>query len=110
MSELEAMLLDYDNKELIISSDKLAELTGVQHRSLTKQINKYLSDLKSFGAVVAVVQHTGENGRPRKIYKLNEHQALLMVMYMKDTPRVAEFKVEFIKRLHELREKRREMV
>lgn len=39
MSELEAMLLDYDNKELIISSDKLAELTGVQHRSLTKQIN-----------------------------------------------------------------------
>lgn len=85
------------------TSKVVADLTGVSHRYVKKQITQRANELKQFGLLVAhATESTG--GRPEEIICLNEEQATLLITFMKNTPVVIAFKTELVRQFFAMRE------
>lgn len=75
-----------------IISDKLE----LKHHSITRIIRKYEDDFKMFGKVGFEIQ-ASISGQKEKIYILNEMQYSLLMTYLKNTDKVREYKIKFVK-------------
>jgi len=100
----------YENVEIPITTSKLiAEITNNKHHSITKLVQTYEKDFSEFGVVRFEIEKTSiskngtKQGRPEKIYFLNEQQATLLMTYLKNTDAVRAFKIELVKQFYEMK-------
>jgi len=92
--------------ELVTTSLIIAE--GIQrvHDVVIRAIRLYLSDFEEFGPCrikSCMANRSQGGGRPKKYAILNEEQANLLIMYMKNTPAVRAFKKALLKEFKRLR-------
>ncbi|HEM5983838.1 Rha family transcriptional regulator [Streptococcus suis] len=94
-------------KEPYTTHDIIAECAEVENISVRKLIDKHKTRLESFG-VLSFEIHKPEKGslggRPRKVYRLNEQQATLLVTYLGNTDPVLNFKTNLVKAFFEMRD------
>lgn len=103
---MELVYLD-GKKEPYTTSDIIAEHAEIASISVRKLIDNHKMDLENFG-VLSFEIHKPEKGslggRPRKIYRLNEQQATLLVTYLGNTEPVRKFKTNLVKAFFEMRD------
>ena len=94
-------------KEPYTTHEIVAEHAEIEIISVRKLIDKHKEDLEAFG-VLSFEIHKPEKGslggRPRKIYRLNEQQATLLVTYLGNTRSVRNFKTNLVKAFFEMRD------
>ena len=94
-------------KEPYTTHEIVAEHAEIEIISVRKLIDKHKEDLEAFG-VLSFEIHKPEKGslggRPRKIYRLNEQQATLLVTYLGNTRPVRNFKTNLVKAFFEMRD------
>ncbi|EOH81643.1 Rha family transcriptional regulator [Enterococcus casseliflavus] len=79
------------------TSEVIADHAEVAHHSVTRLIRDYAKDLEEFGIIGFEIHKLDGRGRPRKIYRLNEEQATLLITYLDNTEPVRAFKKELVK-------------
>jgi len=89
-----------DLNEIPFTTSKvIAENGEVQHDTVQRLIRNYESDLEEFGKLGFEIRPL-ESGQSEKIYKLNEQQATLLIIYMKNTLPVRKFKKALVKQFY----------
>ena len=85
----------------------LAEGSGSEHKAVIQLVRNYLNDLEEFGRVTFEMAPFNTLGGEQKkeIAILNEHQATLLLTYMKNTERIRTFKKKLVKAFFEMAEK-----
>ncbi|MGO2082474.1 Rha family transcriptional regulator [Vagococcus sp.] len=78
------------------TSEVIAEYAGIEHHSVTRLIREYENDLNIFGLIGFEIHKLNGRGRPKKIYKLNEQQATLLITYLDNTEPVRKFKQQLV--------------
>ena len=79
---------------------------GLQHKSVIQLVRSYKSDFSEFGLVTFEMRprlHGGHGGGDTQYAVLNEEQATLLMTYMRNSPRVREFKKALVKAFFEAR-------
>jgi len=86
------------------STQIIAKEINGSHEPVIKLTRKYQADLEEFGRVRFEIQpfETAGGTQKREIALLNEHQATLLMTYMKNTKVVRQFKKNLIKAFFEL--------
>ena len=87
------------------TSDVIADFTGNSYRSIQRTIVRHVSRLETFGRVRFQITPFETNGgvQEKKIYKLNESQATLLITFLKNTDVVADFKTELVRQFYAMR-------
>lgn len=78
-----------------------------QHASIIKLLRKHIQDFEAFGHVdfkSEVVNRRQGGGSLREYAMLNEHQASLLIAFMRNSPRVVAFKVALIREFFHMRD------
>ena len=90
---------DLERAEIVTDSKIVAKNAQIEHKSVRLQIDKHLKALQVFGKLEFsdVKSINPQGGRPEKIYLLNEHQAMLLFTFLKNTATVVKFKVKLVK-------------
>ena len=99
MSNLVFLEPDDLNEIPFTTSKVISEHGKVKHHALQVMISKYQSDLEEFGKVSFEIRPL-ESGQSEKVYKLNEQQATLLIIYMKNTLPVRQFKKALVKQFY----------
>jgi phage regulator Rha-like protein len=89
------------------SSEIIARGVGVQHKNLLAMIRKYGGDLAEFGPVAfetRVAKRAQGGGTPTEYAMLNEQQATLLLAFMRNSPKVIEFKIRLVKEFYRMRD------
>lgn len=88
------------------TSDIIAEYTGHSYRSIQRTIDNQMARLERFGRVrFQFTPFETKGGVQRhKVYHLNEEQATLLITFLKNTPVVADFKVELVRQFYTIRQ------
>lgn len=84
-------------------SSIVAECAEVKHRTVQRLINTHKESLSKFGKVRFQITPS-PSGQKIKDYKLNESQATLLITFMRNTPKVIEFKEALVKEFFRMRE------
>ena len=85
-----------------MSSREIAELTGKEHKNVLSLIRNHLADFESFGPLAfetrkgKALRHGGF-AKATEYAMLNEHQASLLIAFMRNSPKVVKFKVALIR-------------
>ncbi len=99
MSSLELVTISQNN-QAFVTSDVIADKMGVQHASIIKLIRKYRDDFEDDNLVGFEIQArtVGQHGGGEsEIAVLDEFQATLLLTYMRNTPKVRDFKKSLVK-------------
>ena len=78
-----------------VSSQTIAEGSGVQHKNVLESIARNQVDLEEFGTLAFETRKSG--GMPTRIALLNEQQATLVMTYQRNTEQVKAFKLALVK-------------
>lgn len=93
MTDLVFLEPDKLGSEPFTTSDVIAAQAQIGYRSVQRMIERHENDLAEFGQVrfqITPVKYArGTNDK--KIYRLNEQQATLLITYLKNTPPVRQF-------------------
>ncbi|VDG31329.1 repressor [Lactobacillus paraplantarum] [Lactiplantibacillus mudanjiangensis] len=81
------------------TAEIISKYAEIDSRTVNNRINQYKFDLLEFGALeFSTIKTLNPNGgRPRKIWRLNEEQAMLLITYLDNTKPVRQFKKALIK-------------
>ena len=82
----------------------IATNTGNNLDTVNRLIRNKKSSLERFGFLEFEIRKLNGRGRPRKIYRLNEQQATLLITFLDTTPQVELFKVALVKQFYEMRD------
>ncbi|MDS4794869.1 Rha family transcriptional regulator [Streptococcus pneumoniae] len=91
-------------KEPYTTSAIIAECAEVKHDTVQSLIRNHQEDFESYGIIGFEIRKLDGQGRPMKIYRLNEQQATLLITYLKNTAPVRKFKMNLVKAFFEMRE------
>lgn len=94
-------------KEPYTTSEIIAECAEIEIISVRKLIDKRKEELEAFGVLSFEIHKPlkgSVGGRPRKIYRLNEQQATLLVTYLHNTKPVRNFKKNLVKAFFDMRD------
>jgi phage regulator Rha-like protein len=86
---------------LVISSETVAEGSGVQHKNVLELIYGNLSDFEDFGQV-AFQTRRGYNNAQVRVALLNEQQATLLMTFQRNTDQVRKFKKDLVRAFFEM--------
>lgn len=89
------------NGEALTTSLVIAKGMHIQHKNAIELIRGYIGDLEEFGEV-AFETRLNTQGSPTEVALLNEHQAMLILTYMRNSQMVREFKKRLVKAFFEL--------
>lgn len=90
-------------KEPYTTSAIIAECAGIKHHAIQEHIRKQIGRLGQFGKVSFKMRPL-QSGQQAKDYILNEQQATLLIIFLKNTDQVANFKTNLVKAFFEMRE------
>lgn len=97
MNELVRLTTQDVGKGIPITDSKVvSESFELQHHTITRLIRKYEDDFKEFGEVGFEIQAL-ESGQNEKVYLINEMQFTLLVTYLRNSPKITEYKKKFVK-------------
>lgn len=88
------------------TSDVIAEKSGNNYRSVQRIIENQQKRLEKFGVMrfeITLPKKGSKGGRPKKVYRLNEPQATLLITFLKNTDVVADFKTELVRQFYLMR-------
>ncbi|MBR4212130.1 MAG: Rha family transcriptional regulator [Oscillibacter sp.] len=87
------------------TSEVVARFAGVQHHAVQQLCARYQADLEEFGKVAFEMRALAESktGQSAKVYHLNEGQAVLILAYLRNTPKVREFKKRLVKEFQRMK-------
>ena len=91
-------------KEPYTTSEIIAECAEVQHHTVTRLLRNHKERFTAFGFYGFEIHKLDGKGRPKKVYRLNEQQATLLITYLENTPQVVEFKTNLVKAFFEMRD------
>ncbi|RSI21889.1 Rha family transcriptional regulator [Streptococcus sanguinis] len=91
-------------KEQYTTSEIIAECAEVQHHTVTRLLRNHKERFTAFGFYGFEIHKLDGKGRPKKVYRLNEQQATLLITYLDNTPQVVEFKTNLVKAFFEMRD------
>lgn len=93
----------------VTTSLAIAEGVKHEHRAVLKLLRDHPADFEAFGRVAFEVQPFETTGgvQQREVAILNEHQATLLVTFMRNIGIVKDFKIALVKGFYEMREKLR---
>lgn len=77
----------------ITDTKTIANKVGVSHRYIKKHILKHNDKFLELGLLVAYATESN-GGRPEEIFQLNEQQATFLMMLLKNTDEVVQFKFD----------------
>jgi phage regulator Rha-like protein len=86
---------------LVVSSETVAEGSGVQHKNVLELIYANLSDFEDFGQV-AFETRPGYNNSQVRVALLNEQQATLLMTFQRNTDQVRQFKKALVRAFFEM--------
>ena len=92
--------------EPFTTSDVVAERTENNYRSVQRIIEKQITRLETFGVMrfeITLPKKGSGGGRPKKVYRLNEPQATLLITFLKNSDVVADFKTELVRQFYAMR-------
>lgn len=85
------------------STEVIARGVKVQHKNVMALLRRHLKDFESFGKV-AFETRLNRRGSATEYAMLNEHQAGLLIAFMRNSPLVVQFKVALIRDFFRMRE------
>lgn len=108
MKKLDSLVFLEPNRigaEPFTTSDVIAQWTGNSYRSVQRIIEKQINALETFGRVRFEITPFKTRGgvQNKKIYRLNEPQATLLITFLKNTPIVVKFKTELVRQFYAMR-------
>lgn len=80
---------------LVVSSEMIADGSGVQHKNVLEMIDANLDDFEDFGHV-AFETRDGYNNHKVRVALLNEQQATLLMTFQRNTEQVRAFKKKLV--------------
>ncbi|MGO2819474.1 MAG: Rha family transcriptional regulator [Brachybacterium tyrofermentans] len=88
-----------DDGTLVVVTTTVAENTGVEHRAVLQLIRRNLADFEDFGGVAFEMRpfETAGGTQNRDVALLNEHQATLLLTFMRNSPIVKTFKKSLVR-------------
>lgn len=89
------------------STETIAYGVGQQHASVIKLVRKHQTAFEQFGSLrfeSRVKRQDRRGGELTEYAMLNEHQAGLLIAFMRNTPKVIEFKVALIREFFRMRD------
>lgn len=110
MSEVQSINIVEDAEgELRVSSLIIAGRTEVQHKNVMDLVRTYADELAEFGPLafetrMGVPLPQGGFAKATEYALLSEHQATLLITFMRNSPIVREFKVELVKQFYAMRQ------
>ncbi|RQR87739.1 MULTISPECIES: Rha family transcriptional regulator [unclassified Burkholderia] len=91
--------------EVRASSEVIARGVEQQHKSVIQLIRNHRSDFEQLGAIAFEMRNPArQGGRPTEYAMLNEHQATLLIAFMRNSPKVIEFKIALVKEFFRMRD------
>lgn len=79
--------------DVFTTSDVIAKYAGITHHSINVQIRKHYERIKRAGqGKVSFKMTHSTRGQKGKVYLLTEEQATLLITFLKNTEKVADFK------------------
>ena len=90
--------------ELFTTSQAIAEGAGVQHKNTLELIERSRADLEDFGTVAFETRpfETAGGTQLKRIARLNEQQATLLLTYLRNTDQVRTFKKMLVRAFYEM--------
>lgn len=85
-----------------VDSRRLAESLEIQHKHTFAQIKGYQADFEAFGKVLFQTEALA-SGQHERFALLNEEQALLLLTFTRNTPKVRELKGKLVQAFSEAR-------
>ena len=82
----------------------IATNTGNSLKAVNNLVRYKKEHLERFGILHFENAKLPGRGRPKKIYRLNEQQATLLITFLDNTPQVELFKVALVKQFYEMRD------
>ncbi len=92
------------NEEPFTTSEIIAEYAEIKHHAVQQLINKHSDRLKKFGIIAFEMRKLIGRGRPKKIYHLNEQQSSLLITFLENTEKVADFKTNLVSQFYEMKQ------
>lgn len=84
--------------DLLVSSQTIAEGSGVEHRAVLQLVATNASDLEDFGDLAFEMRdRPGVPGPALRVALLNEQQATLLMTFQRNTAQVREFKKALVR-------------
>ncbi|MBD3831271.1 MAG: Rha family transcriptional regulator [Arcobacter sp.] len=99
-------ILQVTNNQVTISTLVIAEHTEKEHKNLRELIEDNISDFNEFGILEAIIEKPNKGsrgGKPTKLYLLNEQQYSLLMTFLRNNPKVKEFKKNMVKAFFEMK-------
>ncbi|MFY9088922.1 Rha family transcriptional regulator [Arcobacter aquimarinus] len=99
-------ILQVTNNQVTISTLVIAELTDKEHKNLRELIEDNISDFNEFGILEPYTIKPSKGslgGKPIKFYCLNEEQYSLLMTYLRNNPKIKEFKKNMVKAFFEMK-------
>lgn len=85
------------------SSEVIARCAEQGHRGLMQLIRNYRDDFEQFGKVQFETR-LNRRGSPTEFAMLNEPQATLLMTFLRNSPKVVQFKVALVKEFYRMRD------
>ena len=90
--------------ELFTTSEAIAKGAGVQHKNTLELIERSQADIEEFGGVAFETRTFATLGGPqqKRVVRLNEQQATLILTYLRNTEQVRTFKKNLVKAFYDM--------
>lgn len=95
MNDLVFLSSQQVDAEPFTTGDVIAEYAGIERDSVNRMIRNIYQRLERMGKVGFKIRPM-VSGQESKTYLLNQQQATLLITFLKNTPRVADFKEELV--------------
>ncbi|MCT3583785.1 Rha family transcriptional regulator [Levilactobacillus brevis] len=95
MNDLVFLSSQQVDAEPFTTGDVIAEYAGIERDSVNRMIRNIYQRLERMGKVGFKIQPMA-SGQESKTYLLNQQQSTLLITFLKNTPRVADFKEELV--------------
>lgn len=95
MNDLVFLSSQQVDAEPFTTGDVIAEYAGIERDSVNRMIRNTYQRLERMGKVGFKIRPMA-SGQESKTYLLNQQQATLLITFLKNTPRVADFKEELV--------------
>lgn len=95
-----------DGEDLFTTSEAIASGAGVQHKNTLELIDRHADDLADFGRVAFETRpfQTPGGVQQKRVARLNEQQATLLLTYLRNTEQVRAFKKALVKAFYAMAE------
>lgn len=87
------------------SSEVIARGVGVQHKNMLELIRRHSTSFEQLGSLAFQTRNPArQGGRPTEYAMLNEQHATLLLAFMRNSPKVIEFKIALVKEFFRMRD------